>query len=1274
MQNRPRLLKRFSLAQVVILLGTIAIISSFWILYFGGQSNPLRQSMEEAIDAFFTKGEEAVKSIAGDRKIIQELSRNGELNIESFRRATNKYLSEKNESFGASIVYILNKNGTVITDSFPDEKKIMGKNYSFRPYFTNAISGKPYTYSAFGYTTKKKGIYFSAPIHKNNKVIAVAVVKFDGGILDKILENCPNDSFITTNEGVIFSANRSEFQFKSLYPLSAEEKSEILQSKQFGNTPLQSADTGILNNAGKLSHKHRDIFSKEIAGHGLKFIILKKGRYNQHRTQTNTLFISCLWILVIFFILSTTFLSEKKSSEQLTLDIRKKILIPVTVCIISIIAIFLSQAYFYQMHIKESHISEAEFDFRRLITLQLKSKYADMEKAFLRLEKAFAPEKMPATIYNSKSNPSNFNNQKLEKLREADIQLKGLLLDNEAIPYLFLQKPIFSGHRIINKVQIVEEITSYLESSIMNSSGRKWLIYAKTEQGKNPIVASSFINEEVTGKILSMESGQDINFNNTHYLITKVKIKDHFGKNSLILTLLTDISDINAVSDKNLKLLIIISVVIILAIASLFWKFLGNIEHNFRHIHESINAEISAHIQAVGDLNREMERRKEAEEAIEASYNKMMFYFDNSPMAHVWLSTNQIILDWNYAAENLFGYKKEDIIGDNFFETINSGNILKDIDKSNDKVLKLSGGYKTISECMNQKGEKLFCRWIFTPIFDNDLNLSEIHAVGQDLTKQVHANEQLEINATRYRTVIDSAAFGIVCFDEDYNIKVINNHMREICSIPPGKEITTIADIFPENYIKTLQSRIKGFHFYNNDSIESEDHITFADRELWLLFHMSLTKGDKINENWIQCVFLDISDRKKTEHELVANETLVRNILENMIDTYYRVDRKGRFTMLSASAKKLLRADNLTNIIGTKISSIFEHAEDFENINRILKDHHQVMDFEFLIKRVDNTKTIVNVNTKRCFDNKGVFIGFEGLLRDISDRKAKEKEKSEMQTMLLQSDKMASLGQLSAGIAHEINNPVGYISSNLTTLRDYIKIYEDIMENLEKSRIQTDKSTSIKENQYLIKIDEIIKNEDLDFIRHDIFELVEESLKGTNIVRDIVHNLKSFARVDNASINHGSITDGIESAIKITWNQIKYKCEIIREYEDIPDIRANHGQLNQVWMNLIINASHAVRDDIQSHIRISVKEQDNKIHISFTDNGIGIPEENLSKLFNPFFTTKEVGKGTGLGLSIAFGIINKHKGEIYAESTLGEGTTIHVVLPFNTDDEYEKDI
>ena len=260
------------------------------------------------------------------------------------------------------------------------------------------------------------------------------------------------------------------------------------------------------------------------------------------------------------------------------------------------------------------------------------------------------------------------------------------------------------------------------------------------------------------------------------------------------------------------------------------------------------------------------------------------------------------------------------------------------------------------------------------------------------------------------------------------------------------------------------------------------------------------------------------------------------------------------------------------------------------------------------------------------------------------------------QTLLQQSEKMASIGQLAAGVAHEINNPVGFVSSNMGTLNNYAGTLFDTLDGYDAIVRDEPLSPSAR-----IQINALREQADLGYLKTDMIELVKESLEGLNRVRDIVQALKDFSHVGQVDWQFADLHAGIDTTLKIVGNEIRHKAQIVRQYGTVPQIRCLPSQLNQVFMNMLVNAAQAISKD--GVITIRTGTEHGWVRIDIGDNGAGIAPEDMRRIFDPFFTTKPIGLGTGLGLSVSYSIIKKHGGEVTVDSTPGVGTTFTVRLP-----------
>lgn len=289
---------------------------------------------------------------------------------------------------------------------------------------------------------------------------------------------------------------------------------------------------------------------------------------------------------------------------------------------------------------------------------------------------------------------------------------------------------------------------------------------------------------------------------------------------------------------------------------------------------------------------------------------------------------------------------------------------------------------------------------------------------------------------------------------------------------------------------------------------------------------------------------------------------------------------------------------------------------------------------------------------------------------DISSREYNEnlQKIEKLKSQVISQEKMAGIGQLSAGIAHEINNPLGFVKSNMHTLEKY---KDKLKKLLELSIISEKHIENYHKDLYETAFSELIeyKNKNkINFVFEDMDDIISESKDGISRIENIVKSLLSFSRrASSSEFSEYDINSNIKSTITIAYNEIKYCANVEQNLEDVPIIKAIEGEINQVLLNMLVNAAHAIKlKEIQGTIKIHTYYESDYIKCEISDNGAGISEENISNIFNPFFTTKPVGMGTGLGLSISHDIIvNKHLGTIEVNSHLGEGTTFIISLPIN---------
>jgi len=405
-----------------------------------------------------------------------------------------------------------------------------------------------------------------------------------------------------------------------------------------------------------------------------------------------------------------------------------------------------------------------------------------------------------------------------------------------------------------------------------------------------------------------------------------------------------------------------------------------------------------------------------------------------------------------------------------------------------------------------------------------------------------------------------------------------------------------------------------------------------------------------------------ISVRDKLIEALEDNEQRFRSVSETASDAIISIDETGHIVYWNKAAESIF-GYSYFDIIGQPVSCLmherYREAHEKGLLRIIETGENQVIGrtVELSGIRKNSEEFPIEISLAH-WQSKGKQY-FTAIIRDVSGRKKAESELKKSQSAILQSEKMASIGQLAAGVAHEINNPMGFMSSNLGTLKKYVAKLMEFMD------AQGRAVAEVQPPETEERLSEARKRLKIDLVVEDVHQLIDESLDGAERVKKIVQNLKSFSRVDESECKMADVNVCIESTLNIVWNELKYKAEVVKELGEIPEVKCYPQQLNQVFMNLLVNGAQAIEK--QGEIRIKTWNGDRYINISISDTGSGIPEDKIARIFDPFFTTKDVGKGTGLGLSIAYDIVKKHHGEIMVESVIGKGTTFTVRIPLESE-------
>ncbi len=646
------------------------------------------------------------------------------------------------------------------------------------------------------------------------------------------------------------------------------------------------------------------------------------------------------------------------------------------------------------------------------------------------------------------------------------------------------------------------------------------------------------------------------------------------------------------------------------------------------------------------------------------------------------------VIVWNSALENLSGFRAEEMLGttrqwEAFYpqqrpvlaDLLLSQDIscLNDLYQSSRLSQHIKGGLQSEGWFDNVGGQRRYLFFDAAPVIDaNGRPVAAIETLLDITDRKLAEEEQRKLS-----WAVSENPCSIVITDPQGNIEYANKKFCSLTGYSYDEIVGQNQRVLKSGETPTEVYRELWRTITSGQTWHGEFHNKKKNGELfWELVSISPVKDEQGTITHYLAVKEDITQRKSNEQELAKSREELQLKHSELSELFAQVEsgrREWEDTMDSLSEMVLIcdqwgvirRCNRAVctfamlsyeQIVGVECLELFSRI-GMEISGYDGKSGHLVYDngqrhFELL------SNTLKQIGSDEI---RGVVVTIHEtseLLKVNEELQKAYAELQQTQAQVYQQEKMASIGQLAAGVAHEINNPMGFISSNLSTMGKYmdkIKVFETaVIEALH----------GLGDSEAVATLTELRRKLKIDFVLEDTGNLLAESLDGAERVRRIVQDLKSFSHVDDTQCKPFNINDCLETTLNMLRNEIKYVAEVERDYDDnLPLLNCYPQQLNQVFMNILANAAHA----IEGHGVISVQTrcQGNCIAIKLSDNGKGIAPENLSRIFEPFFTTKEVGKGTGLGLSISYDIIKKHGGEMNVESELGRGTTFTVKLPLN---------
>jgi len=578
---------------------------------------------------------------------------------------------------------------------------------------------------------------------------------------------------------------------------------------------------------------------------------------------------------------------------------------------------------------------------------------------------------------------------------------------------------------------------------------------------------------------------------------------------------------------------------------------------------------------------------------------------------------------------------------------------------------------------------------------DDVTSASELRQQETDETLSgADAHELLEF-AAKYRIAVESGNDPIIMIDNEGRISLWNQAAVKVFGYAAhealGQDVHAL--ITPERYRQACAQAFSHFRTTGEGAALGQTRELAGIRKGGAEFPLELSlAAEKFQGKWVAVATVrDISARKQADLALHQSEAKFRAILDTSPIAHALSDGHANITMLNPAFVQTFgyTREDIPDLTAWWAKA-YPDPKYRSHVKAVWRMHleearregNQFEPLEIKVCCKDGTVRTVLVTsvsfgepsgrtylaifydiTERQHADQQLQAHSENLARVNAELVAANKQLGQAQNQLLQSEKMASIGLLAAGVAHEINNPIGYVFSNLGTLEKYLADIFAVLDKYEAAERLMDGG-----EQEINDVRQFKEQIDLDYLKNDIKSLLAESREGLMRVKKIVLDLKDFSHIGSEEKwQWADPRQGLESTLSVVWNELKYKCEVIKEYGELPLIRCLPSQLNQVFMNLLVNAAQAI--DVHGIVTIRTGQEGSRIWVEIADSGKGIAPENIPYLFDPFFTTKPVGQGTGLGLSVSYSIVEKHHGKLEVHSEPGKGATFRVWLPVKQLDE-----
>ncbi len=670
--------------------------------------------------------------------------------------------------------------------------------------------------------------------------------------------------------------------------------------------------------------------------------------------------------------------------------------------------------------------------------------------------------------------------------------------------------------------------------------------------------------------------------------------------------------------------------------------------------------------------------RKQAEEALRRNEATLRLAFSSSPVG-IALGDAEGAIEWlNSSLIAMTGYTLQEMKRRN-------GRILylaqEEFERFNDQVM--DGVWRGNSTAMDTKWVRrdgaVLDVHVSAAAVDPENRSAGFVLTATDITERKRAEEALRESEERYRIAIENSSDGIV-LAKGPKLLFVNQKFLQMFGYDHAGQVTYLEDfgvIHPDDRERVMTYSRK--RMLGEDAPERYEFKGVKKDGTVIEVEAVVAKVTHRAEPVALVYFKDVTERKAAEQALRESENKFRDLAEKSVVGVYLIQH-GVFRYVNAHFAEICGYDvaELGDILGPTdlvLSEDLSRVLAKENARKVGQSDAVNDEFRIVTKQGE-TRDVEIYSSYTTYKGRRAIIG---TLVDVTERKLTERKLQDLlselesknreletayeelktsQKKILQQEKMASIGQLAAGVAHEINNPMAFIMSNLDSLQEYMASIPEFI------KIQSDTIATLANGNGTAPLTYLSEKREslaIDYILEDTGNLIQESLDGAHRVKQIVTDLTKFSRVDETRYAMADINRVLDGTLNIVGNQLKYKAAVNKEYAELPMVNCNEGQLGQVFMNLLVNAAQAM-DDF-GEICIKTWQDEGYICVAVSDSGCGIPESQLNRIFEPFFTTKEIGEGTGLGLSIAYDVVKKHQGEIEVMSTVGKGTTFTVRIP-----------